>query len=170
MPWTQLYHYVTRSPVNLNDIKRVLDCSQECETINWEIFNGDTVLHSAVTRCGEPSVDAEIVALLIGKGANTALKNHMGLTPLHEAVSRGVDIMVLEALLKSPHAPVDVLTRTDNGQSALQLAVQDSNNSHVRFLLEHGADADDGSMALALEQGDDDIVETLFKYRATAVM
>jgi ankyrin repeat protein len=170
MPWTQLHYVVTRVPVNLNDIKRVLDCSQECETINCEIFNGDTVLHLAVTLCAEPSVDAEIVGLLIGKGADRALKNHRGFTPLHEAVSRGVNIMVLEALLKSPHAPVDVLTRTDNGQSALQLAVLESNNHYVMFLLEHGAYVDDESMALALEQGDDDIVETLFKYRAPAVM
>ena len=168
MPWTQLHHSVTRVPVNLNDIKRVLDCSQECETINWEIFNGATVLHSAVTLGGLPIVDAEIVGLLIGKGADTSLRNHRGCTPLHEAVSIGVDLIVLEALLKSPKAHVDIMTRNDDGETALQLAVQQSKNLPVSFLLEHGADAEDGSIPLALELQDDGIVKTLLEYGATS--
>jgi predicted nicotinamide N-methyase len=77
-----------------------------------------------------------IVALLLAHGANPALQNRAGNTPLHWAATNQQTAAV-QLLLQ--HETADVLTRNQFGRSALTEGFASENTDIVQCLLEHAS-------------------------------
>ena len=79
---------------------------------------------------------ADVVELLIARGASVDTSNKRGLTPLHHAAQHGYSDVV-DVLLQSPTADLDAQTR--NGDTALHLAAKKGHVNVVDMLLKAGA-------------------------------
>lgn len=91
---------------------------------------GDTLLHLA-SRVGHH----EVVAMLIGRGAQVNVTNLFNSTPLHDAVY-GNQIEVIELLL---NVGANVNVQDDNGNTPLYLACKNFDEEIVKLLLDHKA-------------------------------
>jgi ankyrin repeat protein len=83
---------------------------------------GDTVLHRAAMN----DRGAEIVRLLLDRGAKVNAKNHQGWTPLHRVTTEEVAALLLDngadlnAKDKFGETPLHLMVRSDNGGIQLQ--------------------------------------------------
>jgi ankyrin repeat protein len=100
--------------------------------VNAAQADGTTALHWAVHWN-----DAAAVTLLLRAGANPAVKNRFGASPLSEAASSG-NAEVVKALLDAG-ADAKALSTTD-GETVLMTAARAGNVEAVRLLLDRGAD------------------------------
>jgi ankyrin repeat protein len=104
---------------------------------------------------------APAVRLLVERGADPAIANHVGLTPLMTA-SAGGHLEIVRFLLGLPSAKATIDRRDNYGQTALWLACSTARGGVVRALLEGGADptiADNGGttpMAIAKQEPEPD--------------
>ncbi|MGH9558625.1 MAG: ankyrin repeat domain-containing protein, partial [Bryobacteraceae bacterium] len=84
----------------------------------------NTPLHAAAGR------HAEIVRLLLERGASPDARQHGGWTPLHAAAQHG-DLETARALIAAgAHSEI----RADNNQAALDLALTGAQQAMVEFL------------------------------------
>lgn len=79
--------------------------------------------------------DIKIIQAVLG--SNTSITDSDGNTPIHIAVARGVSSNILTQLLTFGYP---VSQRNGKGMTALNLAVEDNNESLALVLLEYGAD------------------------------
>jgi uncharacterized protein len=99
--------------------------------VNMAQGDGTTPLHWAVYK-----VDAELVELLLERGAKPDVRNAYGSSPLAEAVKLG-DAGLVDRLLA---AGADVESPNEDGQTALMLAARAGWLDVAKTLVEHGAD------------------------------
>lgn len=99
-------------------------------TVNTPEADGTTALHWAVRRD-----DAELVALLIGGGANVKVANRYGVTPLSLAATNGSAVMI-DTLVKAGADPNAALM---SGETVLMAAARAGNPIAVKALIAHGA-------------------------------
>jgi ankyrin repeat protein len=92
--------------------------------------DGTTALHWAVHHD-----DAELVVRLLEAGANVAVANDYGATPMSEAAV-AANVAVLEALLD---AGADVESTNADGQTALMVVARGGNTEAAKLLIERGA-------------------------------
>ncbi len=97
-------------------------------------YGGDTAMHIA-TRCS----DVVAVMLLLRDGADYAVLNDDGSTPLHIAASRG-HLSVVHALLHCIVPKGDIGLEDDEGDTALHRAAASGRLDVVDLLLSYGAD------------------------------
>jgi ankyrin repeat protein len=90
----------------------------------------NTPLHAAAA-----GQHAEIVKLLLDRGANANARQHGGWAPLHSAAQNG-DLESARALLD---AGADVSARADNNQKPLDMALTSARQAMVEFLEANGA-------------------------------
>ena len=99
--------------------------------VNQTQPDGTTALHWAVY-----TVDRELVAALLRKGARAGVVNRYGASPLAEAV-RVADPALVEMLLE---AGADANVANEDGQTALMLAARTGNVAVAELLVREGAD------------------------------
>jgi ankyrin repeat protein len=95
------------------------------------------------------SADAEVMRLLLAKGADPKLANQDGLTALLVAAGvgwadkvRGTDEQALEAVKLCVEQGLDVNAATDRGETALHGAALRGANAVIAYLVEKGAKLD----------------------------
>jgi ankyrin repeat protein len=164
---TRLYSSMMQESPNLDHARGLLNIATECARINDRIHGGNTLLHYVADLHEPPEVVAEMIQLLLNKGADSSIRNNNGFIPLHLAVRVSNRTLALKALLTSPTARIDVSTRTTDGRSALMLAVCQRHLDTVEFLLDHGVDATDReTMRLALQAKHRGIISALLIHGA----
>lgn len=118
---------------------------------------GETPLSIAVRRD-----KAEVVKLLLDRGANANHRGNNGRTPLH-SVADGGELDIATILLS--HQP-DVEALDDMGRSPLQMAAIMGHNDVAQLLIEHGAVYD---IATAVILGDVSRVREIIRIDPTAI-
>src|SRR5262245_39626725 len=113
------------------DSPRLLALLQQKADVNAPQSDGSTALHWAVHFD-----DAEMVQLLIGRGANVKAANRFAVTPLSLACQNGNAAIALK-LLKAGADPNAALS--DLGETPLMMAARTGNIDTVRVLLDNGA-------------------------------
>jgi ankyrin repeat protein len=114
------------------EVARTLVKHMEGEGLDAKDKNGQTALHQAVVWRR-----AELVDVLLSKGAQVDVRDVQGNTPLMVAIRRG-DIEVARMILQ--HTEGEGLeARDEQGKTVLQLAVYDGSHVILALLLEHGA-------------------------------
>ena len=153
---------------NVTIVQRLLDYLDELsiELLRDEDKYGNTALHVA---CEHGQLD--VVELLIKFKSNVNALNFQIKSPLHLAAIHG-HIQVAEYLLQE-EAPVDG-DKKSRVSTPLLLACQAGHTQMVSLLLKHGADIckhEDGaevgnnSLDLAIDAGNEEVVETLLSHR-----
>ncbi|CAD5229383.1 unnamed protein product [Bursaphelenchus okinawaensis] len=113
------------------DVIKYLLSRCDCD-VNHRNNNGQTPLHYAASKNYIP-----IARMLLENGAEVNVQDKYGSAPLHRAAAKGhVDMIML--LMKQKGARVDLADR--EGNTALQMAVEDQNDSAAIFLAKRGAD------------------------------
>ncbi len=96
--------------------------------------NGNTALHTAAMVN-----NAEIVNLLLFRGANSEIKNNDGDTALHLAIkNNGFEASLLLAAIGS-----NIFSRDGDGKTALELALETGSRFNEALLTEHTGDLQD---------------------------
>jgi ankyrin repeat protein len=108
-----------------------LELIDEGADVNAAQGDGTTPLHWAAYK-----LDAELVRVLLARGAKPDAKNLYGSSPLGEAVKAG-NVELARMLLK---AGADVDAPNVDGETTLMLAARAGSVAVARLLLEHGAD------------------------------
>jgi len=140
---TQINEILTRNPALVN---QQLVAGELVRGNPFPYERGNTPLHIAAFRG-----HLEAVRLLIARGANINIRNHLGCTPLYEA-SSGFSVEIVRLLCKQPTAQIDQVD--DHNCTPLCFAVQFGRKEIARFLIKHGATVnwqnDEGSTPLHL--------------------
>ena len=106
------------------------------ENVDQKCYLGGTALHAAVQ-----GGNAEVVNLLLERGADPLASDYVGGTALHHAiVINDVDLEIVRLLLEHGADPVT----KSGGVPLLHLAIIEDDVELVRLLLEHGADPKSG--------------------------
>ena len=80
-----------------------------------------------------PSTEAQLVGLLLSRGAKANSRDYRGRTPLHGAAEKGVRQVVVALL----HAGADAHARDNNGWSVLHCAAARGSEEVVRIILSY---------------------------------
>lgn len=108
--------------------------------------------------------DLKWVSECLAKGGNPNDRDYAGTTAMHAAALQD-DKRILEALLHSPGAVVDIRSGNDELDTPLMDAVSHGSVSAVKLLLDHGADPrvsnKEGKIALDFIDWDDDSAEEI---------
>jgi ankyrin repeat protein len=124
-------------------IRELLDAGA---AVNRQTAEGYTALHCAIDVNGEANLNTrEVIALLVAAGADLALRQHYGWTPLLQAVVVGtldeVDALLAAGADPNVVLPVDTLPEFNAGLTALMAAVgSGSGEAVIASLLRAGAD------------------------------
>jgi cytohesin len=106
------------------------------DNINGRDQNGKTLLLVAIR-----TNNVNAVKLLLERGADPTIRDEasrlQGFTPFHMAVWYDSDFEILNLLLES--GKVDINETTEYGQTALHMAIRESNTATAEFLLSKGA-------------------------------
>ena len=150
---------------NATIVQRLLDYLREVsiEMIENEDMNGNTALHCA---CEQGQL--EVVELLVRAKANINANNFKNFTPLHLAAASG-HVQVAEHLIQEEVS----IDGDDKVSSPLLLACRVGHCSIVKLLLKHqadickhenGADIGNNALDLAIDAGNEDVVEILIQH------
>jgi ankyrin repeat protein len=138
--------------------------------INGSNVNGMTALHYA-----SHANNMTTARYLLEKGADPAIGDNKGFTPLHLAAKHSYNTDIL-ALLLTREKKIEINKVNESGLTALYVAVATSNVTAARFLLEKGANPNvadpNGYIPLhvaAKYAKDMDIVELLLNHKDTNV-
>jgi ankyrin repeat protein len=111
-------HVAVMEAVPLAIVRVLLDCMNE-DAINIADKQGCTALHRVIIRkAGCENASAELVMDLLGRRANSNLRDHTGKTPLHYAVS----LNKLEMTAKLLERGANQLLRDKKGDTPLLFA------------------------------------------------
>ena len=113
---------------DLEMVQVLLECKAN---VNARAERGSTALGFALS--GPSLVDARVVRLLLGNGADPNIPAIRGLTPLHHASEKGW-IEVVRLLIEHG-ASVEV--KDDDGRTPLDVASGEQREEIVKYLLEH---------------------------------
>jgi len=142
---------------NIQQVEAVLDAGVNVNTTytdpDYPIFNDLTALHFA---CGGTCNNADIVRLLLKRGADASVKDYNGSTPLHDIANVSINNKTAYEIINLLMAAGADINASDNdGQTALHIACTRTDtdaNIVVKLLLEAGADItaldNDGQTAL----------------------
>ena len=117
----------------LPDADAVRFCLREGADVNARDDDNRTPLHSAVTRSG----DLSVIAALLAGGADVNARDWAGLTPLHIAAGYRGKPAIVNALIE---AGADVNARDAKGRTPLHWALRNDDPAVARALLASGAD------------------------------
>uniref|UniRef100_A0A1I7SMG0 ANK_REP_REGION domain-containing protein n=1 Tax=Bursaphelenchus xylophilus TaxID=6326 RepID=A0A1I7SMG0_BURXY len=113
------------------DVVKYLLSSCDCD-VNHRNSNGQSSLHYAASKNL-----ISIARMLLENGAEVNVQDNYGSAPIHRAAAKGhVDMVML--LMSQKGARVDLADR--EGNTALQMAVEDQNDSTAILLAKKGAD------------------------------
>ncbi len=127
---------------------------------NASTWDGKVLLHSLIGRDHRAGNTADLVRLLLDKGADPGIKDINGYTPLHRAAPRK-DTALLELLI-ARGAPVNA--KSADGVTPLTIALNAGNREAAARLLEKGAVVDQHSQLYALKSRDASLAALLNKY------
>ena len=139
--WTPLHRAVVSG--NDGDVRTLL--LNDGRLLHLSNNDGWTPLHVAAALYGNPigsntDVESEILAELLGWGADHNARNKDGWTPLHVAAMRNDyhALIVVGALLVSAHAASFRDARDSKGRTPLHIAAAKNNDLEViRLLMQH---------------------------------
>ncbi|XP_015586738.1 ankyrin repeat and SOCS box protein 15 [Cephus cinctus] len=124
---------------NFQEAVKTLDLLAKAGPVNARDHQGRSALHilasSSVFDSNHRTEIEALIKRLLEAGADPALKNDRGETPLHECLECGA---LNTALLLMPHTPVDITSRY--GETPLHIAARKNQLEMVARLLEHGED------------------------------
>lgn len=132
---SMLYKAVEDDDYNIENIKYLIDLGADVNFVRAK--NGRTVLMEAVSDYSK--VKADIVDLLISKGANLNLGDKRSRSALILAISepKNPDLNVIEKLIKGGS---DVNSRDIDGATAISYAIGKNNIELVKMLQNNGGD------------------------------
>ena len=133
-------------PTKASDLDRVNAVLKQGPDVNGANAVGKTALHLAA-RNG----NLAIVTALLEAGAYETSGDNRGWTPLHFAAYQGHGA-VISALLEAGHSE-DVNTETDDGQTALELAIERGHTNAIQILRTH-LEPKSAELRKAAQEGD----------------
>jgi len=157
-----------KDAIDSNDILRfslLLELTDEKDVDSLHsTFNNQSLLIYLATKC-----QAEMISVLLGKGANPNVCDPYGWTALHFAIECDADLQIIEALLKAGASP-NILPYTQNNPATAVINRNDV--TALRVLLDNGmcVEGTDSHQWTLLHhaclQGKKDCMEVLLEYGA----
>ena len=127
--WTALHH---AAHTNQKAVAELLIASGV--ELHARTNRGESALHLAAHNAGV----ADLIKLLLARGAEVDSEDDMGVTPLHQAAGSGDQTMLQPLLARG----AGVNATSDNGETPLHRAAQSGHPQAVELLLARGAEVD----------------------------